>query len=198
VSSSASYSSSSACLSSACLPRKVFIDSLDNISIVNLNVPSLSPENGFHDDFDSAHNYDFKHAHQIGDALLSDHLDDERDHENHDFPHFDLQSGGADSESALDASYRSHHRRTTSSLDKVRTWKKYKNKKHLTQLELDRKRDLANKQERRRMHRLNDALNRLRAVIPLELQHPPPRRLSKIKTLRSAIKYIRRLQELLQ
>ena len=46
------------------------------------------------------------------------------------------------------------------------------------------------------MHRLNDALNRLRQVIPAELQHPP-RRLSKIKTLQSAIKYIRRLQELL-
>jgi hypothetical protein len=62
----------------------------------------------------------------------------------------------------IHSTFKSHNRRTTSSLDKVRTWKKYKNKKHLSQLELDRKRDLANKQERRRMHRLNDALNKLR------------------------------------
>ncbi|CAG2103920.1 unnamed protein product [Medioppia subpectinata] len=159
----------------------VFIDSLDNISIVNLNVPSLSPSRDhLYDDFDC------KHA----SALLSDHLDEECPQES-PFA-FDLH------DDPMDASYRSHHRRTTSSLDKVRTWKKYKNKKHLSQLELDRKRDLANKQERRRMHRLNDALNRLRAVIPAELQHPPPRRLSKIKTLQSAIKYIRRLQELLR
>ena len=37
-------------------------------------------------------------------------------------------------------------------------------KKSLTMKEVERKRDLANKQERRRMHRLNDALNRLRQV----------------------------------
>lgn len=38
-------------------------------------------------------------------------------------------------------------------------------KRSLTGAELERKRDLANKQERRRMHRLNDALNRLREVL---------------------------------
>ncbi len=37
-------------------------------------------------------------------------------------------------------------------------------KRPLTANELERKRDLANRQERRRMHRLNDALNRLREV----------------------------------
>lgn len=39
-----------------------------------------------------------------------------------------------------------------------------RSKRPLTSSELERKRDLANKQERRRMHRLNDALNRLREV----------------------------------
>jgi hypothetical protein len=34
-------------------------------------------------------------------------------------------------------------------------------------------------------------------VIPPDLQHPP-RRLSKIKTLQSAIKYIKKLQEMLE
>lgn len=43
-------------------------------------------------------------------------------------------------------------------------------KAELSAKEMERKRDLANKQERRRMHRLNDALNRLREVGQLGTQ----------------------------
>lgn len=63
---------------------------------------------------------------------------------------------------------------------------------------------MANKQERRRMHRLNSALERLRQAIPVNFQQQhhhlyqachsssasATRRLSKIKTLRLAISYI--------
>ena len=149
--------------------NKVFIDSLDNISIVNLNVPSLSADDIMTDnssEYESGLSYDIltpRNNTCNASILLSDHLDDDPIHES-TFP-FDLEADSHD----LESSYRTHHRRTTSSLEKVRTWKKYKNKKHLTQTELDRKRDLANKQERRRMHRLNDALNRLRQVISKQI-----------------------------
>ena len=66
--------------------------------------------------------------------MLSDHLDRLSD-DVMDYPF--RQPMGVKQEDD-DSAYRSAHRRTTSSLDKVRTWKKYKNKKHLSQLELDR------------------------------------------------------------
>jgi len=145
----------------------VFIDSLDNISIVNLNIPSLSPPDIMTDNstgYETSLTYDLltiKNNTCNGSTLLSSHLED-NDINDHYF-RFDISQEPQEPQTT----YRSHSRRTTSSLDKVRTWKKYKNKKHLTQIELDRKRDLANKQERRRMHRLNDALNRLRQVLNL-------------------------------
>ncbi|KAM7308683.1 pancreas transcription factor 1 subunit alpha isoform X1 [Ixodes scapularis] len=80
-------------------------------------------------------------------------------------------------------------------------------KRSLSQAELERRRSLANHQERRRMHRLNSALDRLRSAIPLRLQSggggasnsssPSSRRLSKIKTLKMAISYIGELQTVL-
>ncbi|CAN7950188.1 unnamed protein product, partial [Ixodes pacificus] len=66
-------------------------------------------------------------------------------------------------------------------------------KRSLSQAELERRRSLANHQERRRMHRLNSALDRLRSAIP----SPSSRRLSKIKTLKMAISYIGELQTVL-
>lgn len=81
---------------------------------------------------------------------------------------------------------------------RVKTWKKYSKKKGLTQDEMDKKRDLANQQERTRMHRLNSALKNLRNAIPYEFsKHPPEKNLSKIKTLRIAIEYIRQLSKML-
>uniref|UniRef100_T1K8I2 BHLH domain-containing protein n=1 Tax=Tetranychus urticae TaxID=32264 RepID=T1K8I2_TETUR len=83
---------------------------------------------------------------------------------------------------------------------KLRTqiWKKYSKKKNLSQDELERKRDLANQQERTRMHRQNDALKHLRNAIPYEFsRHPPEKNLSKIKTLRFAIEYIKELNSML-
>ena len=81
---------------------------------------------------------------------------------------------------------------------RVRAWKKYSKKKHLTQDEMDKKRDIANQQERTRMHRLNSALRNLRNAIPYEFsRHPPEKNLSKIKTLRIAIDYIRQLTSVL-
>ncbi|KAH7936679.1 hypothetical protein HPB49_002347 [Dermacentor silvarum] len=69
-------------------------------------------------------------------------------------------------------------------------------KRSLSQAELERRRSLANHQERRRMHRLNSALDRLRSTIPPRLQNGS-RRLSKIKTLKMAINYIVELQTVL-
>ncbi|XP_077539681.1 uncharacterized protein LOC144152309 [Haemaphysalis longicornis] len=69
-------------------------------------------------------------------------------------------------------------------------------KRSLSQAELERRRSLANHQERRRMHRLNSALDRLRSAIPPRLQNGS-RRLSKIKTLKMAISYIVELQAVL-
>lgn len=46
------------------------------------------------------------------------------------------------------------------------------------------------------MHRLNSALEELRRRIPSYMQYPP-RKLSKIKTLKLAIDYIRILEDLL-
>ncbi|XP_074594223.1 uncharacterized protein LOC141849684 [Brevipalpus obovatus] len=81
---------------------------------------------------------------------------------------------------------------------RVKTWKKYSKKKHLTQDEMDKKRDIANQQERTRMHRLNSALKNLRNAIPYEFsRQPPEKNLSKIKTLRIAIEYIRQLTNVL-
>lgn len=79
-------------------------------------------------------------------------------------------------------------------------------KRSLSQAELERRRSLANHQERRRMHRLNSALDRLRSAIPARLQSAcnsggsnsaSARRLSKIKTLKMAINYIGELQSVL-
>lgn len=70
-------------------------------------------------------------------------------------------------------------------------------KRSLSQAELERRRSLANHQERRRMHRLNSALDRLRCAIPSKLQNGNNRRLSKIKTLKMAINYIGELQTVL-
>ncbi|XP_037282026.2 uncharacterized protein LOC119174976 [Rhipicephalus microplus] len=69
-------------------------------------------------------------------------------------------------------------------------------KRSLSQAELERRRSLANHQERRRMHRLNSALDRLRSTIPPRLQNGS-RRLSKIKTLKMAINYILELKTVL-
>ncbi|KAH6929366.1 hypothetical protein HPB50_026848 [Hyalomma asiaticum] len=69
-------------------------------------------------------------------------------------------------------------------------------KRSLSQAELERRRCLANHQERRRMHRLNSALDRLRSTIPARLQNGS-RRLSKIKTLKMAINYILELKTVL-
>ncbi|XP_037520183.1 class E basic helix-loop-helix protein 23-like [Rhipicephalus sanguineus] len=69
-------------------------------------------------------------------------------------------------------------------------------KRSLSQAELERRRSLANHQERRRMHRLNSALDRLRSTIPPRLQNGG-RRLSKIKTLKMAINYILELKTVL-
>ncbi len=138
---------------------------MDNISIVNLNVPSLSPDHIMTDNsigYESSMTYDLltiKNNSYNGSTLLSSHLEDDEMNEHR--LQFDIIE---EPQEVIHSTFKSHNRRTTSSLDKVRTWKKYKNKKHLSQLELDRKRDLANKQERRRMHRLNDALNKLRQV----------------------------------
>lgn len=54
------------------------------------------------------------------------------------------------------------------SLEKMRRWKKYK-QKNLSPEELNRKREVANAQERRRMNNLNLALARLRRQLPLEV-----------------------------
>ncbi|RWS08647.1 hypothetical protein B4U79_10328 [Dinothrombium tinctorium] len=85
---------------------------------------------------------------------------------------------------------------TTTTTPRNRRWKKYADKKNMSPDEVERKRNLANKQERKRMHRLNTALERLRQAIPpsFQLSHPP-RRLSKIKTLRLAIAYIMHLKQ---
>ncbi|KAH9521743.1 hypothetical protein DERF_005375 [Dermatophagoides farinae] len=58
-----------------------------------------------------------------------------------------------------------------------------------------RNRDLANDQERKRMHRLNDALFRLKEIIPEEFRQKE--RMSKVQILHSAIDYIRCLQNVL-
>lgn len=76
--------------------------------------------------------------------------------------------------------------------------KKYNRKKPLTQMELDRKRMLANRQERRRMYRLNAALEKLRQVIPTSFQQQSSKKLSKIKTLKLAISYISMLAKMLK
>ncbi len=57
---------------------------------------------------------------------------------------------------------------------------------------MDKKRIAANVQERRRMRKLNEALEQLRSVIPRDTNNQY-RRLSKIKTLKLAINYIRYL-----
>lgn len=54
----------------------------------------------------------------------------------------------------------------------------------------ERKRDMANQQERNRMHKINAALQLLRSVLPVSAI-PPSKRISKIKILRSAIAYIK-------
>nr|KAG5691832.1 hypothetical protein BaRGS_016644 [Batillaria attramentaria] len=63
--------------------------------------------------------------------------------------------------------------------------------------EAEKKRVLANSQERERMNRLNRALNNLRKALPAEYSLYN-RRLSKIRTLRLAINYIKGLSEMLQ
>lgn len=65
-------------------------------------------------------------------------------------------------------------------------------------MELDRKRMLANRQERRRMYRLNAALEKLRQVIPTSFQQQSSKKLSKIKTLKLAISYISMLAKMLK
>ena len=74
--------------------------------------------------------------------------------------------------------------------------RKFSRARPLTEEELDRKRVTANVQERRRMQRLNTALEKLKKAIPQHL-HVQYRRLSKIKTLKLAIDYIGFLEEVL-
>lgn len=82
-------------------------------------------------------------------------------------------------------------------------WKKLLKNQSLTADDLERRRNLANKQERRRMLKLNKALDQLREVIPGDFvqKHEPrilaPKKLSKIKTLRIAIEYIAHLSHIL-
>lgn len=75
--------------------------------------------------------------------------------------------------------------------------RKFVRSRPLSEEELDRKRITANIQERRRMQRLNTALERLKRSIPQHL-HIQSRRLSKIKTLKLAIDYIAFLNDSLQ
>ncbi|CAL1539877.1 unnamed protein product, partial [Lymnaea stagnalis] len=51
-----------------------------------------------------------------------------------------------------------------------------------------------NARERKRVQAVNSAFSKLRKHVPYEPRH---KRLSKVKTLRFAIEYIRRLQELI-
>jgi hypothetical protein len=87
---------------------------------------------------------------------------------------------------------------TSSTSGRIR-WKKLLKNQSLTPDDLERRRNLANKQERRRMLKLNKALDQLREVIPAEFvqKHEArllaPKKLSKIKTLRIAIEYIAHL-----
>ncbi|RWS24077.1 Heart- and neural crest derivatives-expressed protein 2-like protein [Leptotrombidium deliense] len=84
------------------------------------------------------------------------------------------------------------------STSRMRLWKKYSRNKEMSKAEIEKKRNLANTQERQRMRKLNNALELLRKAIPEEFHmNHPPRRLSKIKTLRKAIEYIRHLEVLL-
>ncbi|KAH3819084.1 hypothetical protein DPMN_120815 [Dreissena polymorpha] len=62
---------------------------------------------------------------------------------------------------------------------------------------MEQKRLMANSQERLRMQRINAALEDLKHTLPEEY-HPSERRMSKIRTLRSAMDYIRGLSELLE
>ncbi|XP_075553058.1 uncharacterized protein LOC142585871 [Dermacentor variabilis] len=100
---------------------------------------------------------------------------------------------GADDEDAK-ASAAACPSQTTSAMSRRAT--SVARKRSLSQAELERRRSLANHQERRRMHRLNSALDRLRSTIPPRLQNGS-RRLSKIKTLKMAINYIVELQTVL-
>ena len=61
----------------------------------------------------------------------------------------------------------------------------------------ERRRQMANNQERVRMHRINVALDVLKNTLPEEY-HPCQRRMSKIRTLRSAMDYIRGLSQLIE
>lgn len=78
--------------------------------------------------------------------------------------------------------------------------KRLHRKRHLTEESEDeiseQKRLLANSQERVRMQRINVALENLKQALPEEYQ-PCRRRMSKIRTLRSAMDYIRGLSEML-
>ena len=92
---------------------------------------------------------------------------------------------------------------STNSIECVR-WKKFLKNPNLAVDDLERRRNVANKQERKRMFRLNQALEKLRRVIPNDfvLQYESKslsvaKKLSKIKTLRMAIEYIAHLSCLL-
>lgn len=61
----------------------------------------------------------------------------------------------------------------------------------------EHRRLMANSQERVRMQRINAALENLKHVLPEEY-HPCRRRMSKIRTLRSAMEYISGLSEMLE
>ncbi|KAL8580158.1 hypothetical protein ACOMHN_043043 [Nucella lapillus] len=80
--------------------------------------------------------------------------------------------------------------------DFARRRRKKERKVPLSEEESERKRILANSQERGRMNRLNRALANLRRVLPEELSLSN-RRLSKIRTIRLAGSYIRDLTKLL-
>ncbi|XP_070193889.1 neurogenic differentiation factor 4-like [Littorina saxatilis] len=74
--------------------------------------------------------------------------------------------------------------------------KKTERKVPLTDEDAEKKRVLANSQERGRMNRLNRALFNLRGALPSEFS-VSNRRLSKIRTLRLAARYIRALGDML-
>lgn len=84
----------------------------------------------------------------------------------------------------------------TSEADPDSTKKVKQNKRHhcVTNSDLKKVRRIsANERERRRMRGLNEAFDRLRAVIP----SPPSKQLSKYETLLMSQNYIRALQDML-
>jgi hypothetical protein len=67
----------------------------------------------------------------------------------------------------------------------------------LSEEEIEERRRAANRMERRRMKKMSDALANLRKCIPVQ-HHLIHRRMSKIRTLRLAVAYIKALRDMLE